>query len=85
MNQFKTDERTGLQYELQGDYYVITREEDEKPVVGIYRHGPGRPRRLCGQAHSGKNVYLGPCRKSELTAEPFPASQANYDILCQKH
>ena len=36
MNQFKTDERTSLQYELQGDYYVIAGEDDEKPVVGIW-------------------------------------------------
>ena len=36
MNQFKTGERTGLQYELQGDYYVIAGEDDEKPVVGIW-------------------------------------------------
>ena len=36
MNQFKADVRTGLQYELQGDYYVIAGEEDEKPVVGIW-------------------------------------------------
>ena len=36
MNQFKTDERTGLQYELQGDYYVIAGERDERPVVGIW-------------------------------------------------
>ena len=37
MNQFKTDARTGLQYELQGDYYVIAGEEDEKLLVGIWR------------------------------------------------
>ena len=36
MNQFKTDARTGLQYELQGDYYVIAGEEDERPTVGIW-------------------------------------------------
>ena len=36
MNQFKTDVRTGLQYELQGDYYVIAGEEDENPTVGIW-------------------------------------------------
>ena len=36
MNQFKTDVRTGLQYELQGDYYVIAGEEDEKLLVGIW-------------------------------------------------
>ncbi|MBQ5427892.1 MAG: TnpV protein [Oscillospiraceae bacterium] len=36
MNQYKTDERTSLQYELQGDYYVIAGEDDEKPVVGIW-------------------------------------------------
>ena len=36
MNEFKTDVRTGLQYELQGDYYVIAGEEDEKLLVGIW-------------------------------------------------
>ncbi len=36
MNQFKTHARTGLQYELQGDYYVIAGEEDENPTVGIW-------------------------------------------------
>ena len=36
MNQFKTDVRTGLQYELQGDYYVIAGEGDEKLLVGIW-------------------------------------------------
>lgn len=36
MNQYMTDVRAGLQYELQGDYYVITGEGDEKPVVGIW-------------------------------------------------
>ena len=36
MKQFKTDVRTGLQYELQGDYYVIAREREEKPVAGIW-------------------------------------------------
>ena len=36
MNQFKTDARIGLQYELQGDYYVIATEEDEKLLVGIW-------------------------------------------------
>lgn len=36
MNQFKTDARTGLQYELQGDYYVIAGEREEKPVAGIW-------------------------------------------------
>ena len=36
MNQFKTDVRTGLQYELQGDYYVIAGEREEKQVAGIW-------------------------------------------------
>jgi hypothetical protein len=37
MNQFKTDARIGLQYELQGDYYVIAGEgEAERPTVGIW-------------------------------------------------
>jgi len=36
MNQHKTDVRTDLQYEMQGDYYVIAGEDDEKPVVGIW-------------------------------------------------
>ena len=36
MKEFKKDGRTGLQYELQGDYYVIAGEEDEKPVFEIW-------------------------------------------------
>ena len=36
MNQLKTDARAGLQYELQGDYYLIAGETDENPVVGIW-------------------------------------------------
>ena len=36
MNQFKIDVITGLQYELQGDYYVIAGEGEEKPVAGIW-------------------------------------------------
>ena len=36
MNQFKTDVRAGLQYELQGDYYVIAGEGDERPTIGIW-------------------------------------------------
>ena len=36
MNQFKTDARTDLHYELQGDYYVIAGEGDERPTVGIW-------------------------------------------------
>lgn len=37
MNEFKTDLRTGLHYELQGNYYVIAGEgEVERPAVGIW-------------------------------------------------
>ena len=36
MKQFKTDARTDLYYELQGDYYVIAGEGDERPTVGIW-------------------------------------------------
>lgn len=36
MNRHKTDVRTGLQYEQQGDFYVIAGEADENPVVGIW-------------------------------------------------
>ena len=37
MNQYKTDARTGLQYELQGDYYVIAGEDEiELPAIGIW-------------------------------------------------
>ena len=35
MERFVTDERTGLKYELVGDYYLIAREdepEDERPI-----------------------------------------------------
>ena len=37
MNQYKTDARTGLQYELQGDYYLIAGEDKaELPTIGIW-------------------------------------------------
>lgn len=36
MNKFKTDVITDLHYELQGDYYVIAGEGDERPTVGIW-------------------------------------------------
>ena len=37
MNQYKTDARTGLQYELQGVYYIIAGEDDaERPPIGIW-------------------------------------------------
>ena len=37
MNQYKTDVKTGMQYELQGDYYVIAGEDKaELPTVGIW-------------------------------------------------
>ena len=37
MERFKTDAKTGLRYELQGDYYVIAGEnEAELPPVGIW-------------------------------------------------
>ena len=36
MNRFNTDVRLGLRYELQGDYYVIAGEGDERPTVGIW-------------------------------------------------
>ena len=37
MERMKTDTETGLQYELQGDYYVIAGEnEAELPPVGIW-------------------------------------------------
>ena len=36
MNEIKTDARTDLYYGLQGDYYVIAGEGDERPTVGIW-------------------------------------------------
>ena len=37
MEYVKTDARTGLQYELQGDYYLIAGESDEsQPSIGIW-------------------------------------------------
>ena len=37
MERMKTDTETGLQYELQGDYYVIAGEKEaELPPIGIW-------------------------------------------------
>lgn len=37
MEKLKTDMETGLQYELQGDYYLISGEDEtELPTIGIW-------------------------------------------------
>ena len=36
MEYSKADVRTGLQYELQSDYYLIAGEGDERPTIGIW-------------------------------------------------
>ena len=37
MERHKIDQRTGLRYELQGDYYVIAGEDDAgRPAIGIW-------------------------------------------------
>ena len=36
MEEFITDERTGLRYELVGDYYLIAGEEPEGRPIGIW-------------------------------------------------
>ena len=37
MERFKTDAQTGLRYELQGDYYLVSGEDDaERPAIGIW-------------------------------------------------
>lgn len=41
MEKFITDERTGLQYELVGDYYLIAGADEPE----------GRPIGICGQRH----------------------------------
>ena len=36
MEKYITDERTGLKYELVGDYYLITGNEPEQEPIGIW-------------------------------------------------
>ena len=36
MEKFITDERTGLQYELLGDYYLLAGDEPEQPNIGVW-------------------------------------------------
>lgn len=52
MNQFKTDTKTGLQFELQGDYYVIAGEGDKNPTVGIWGQ-----RHLCWLKQNRRVIY----------------------------
>ena len=41
MEEFITDERTGLQYELVGDYYLIAGEDEpEGRPIGIWGYSP---------------------------------------------
>ena len=36
MEKFITDERTGLQYELVGDYYLLAGDDPEQPHIGVW-------------------------------------------------
>ena len=36
MEKIITDERTGLQYELVGDYYLLAGDEPEQPNIGVW-------------------------------------------------
>ena len=37
MERHKIDQRTGLRYELQGDYYLVSGEDDaERPAIGVW-------------------------------------------------
>ena len=36
MEKFITDEHTGLQYELVGDYYLLAGDESEQPNIGVW-------------------------------------------------
>lgn len=36
MEKLITDERTGLQYELVGDYYLLAGDESEQPNIGVW-------------------------------------------------
>ena len=36
MGKLITDERTGLQYELVGDYYLLAGDEPEQPNIGVW-------------------------------------------------
>ena len=53
MEKYITDERTGLKYELVGDYYFIAGDDDpEKRPIGIWgRH------HLCYLKQNHKNIY----------------------------
>ena len=53
MEKYITDERTGLKYELVGDYYFIAGDDEpEKRPIGIW----GR-RHLCYLKQNHKNIY----------------------------
>lgn len=55
MEKYITDERTGLKYELVGDYYLIAGDDEAEPYpIGIWgqRHG----RYLCENKHA---IYSG--------------------------
>ena len=55
MEKYITDERTGLKYELVGDYYLIAGEdESEQKPIGVWRQ------RHCNYLHEHKHaIYSG--------------------------
>ena len=72
MEKYITDERTGLKYELVGDYYIIAGEdeqEEERNPIGIWGQ-----RHLRYLKHHRKVVYA-----NLLTSGKLPEYLANID------
>ena len=56
MEQFITDQRTGLRYELVGDYYLIAGEDDPEGIpIGIWGQ------RTCGISASTRSACMPSC------------------------
>ena len=85
MERFVTDERTGLKYELAGDYYLIAGEDgpEEERSIGVWgqRHlrylKKHRRVRYANLLTSGElNAYLADIDR-QAEALFFPAGKAN--------
>ena len=57
MERFITDERTGLRYELVGDYYLIAGDDEPEgdPLIGIWGQ---RHLRYLKRCHCGRYANL---------------------------
>lgn len=80
MQSFITDERTGIQYELIGDYYYPCLMMEEPPTLSKYRRMRGRYLREHRKAFYFKPLASGKLNEHLIQIDTSACSMADYLI-----